>query len=89
MAVYVDNVQLPYGRMKMCHMVADTRKELLEMVDKIGVQRKWIQDFGTKKEHYDISLAKRKKAIENGAKEVGPREIVRITNDRIMSQYTQ
>lgn len=87
MAVYVDNLQLPFGRMKMCHMVADTREELFDMVDKIGVQRKWIQDFGSKREHYDISLTKRALAVKNGAIGVGAREIVRITNNRDMNSY--
>lgn len=47
MAVYVDNFNAPYGRMTMCHMIADTTDELLEMVDSIGVNRKWIQYEGT------------------------------------------
>ena len=47
MTVYVDNMQAPFGRMKMCHMVADTSEELLAMADKIGVQRKWLQKAGT------------------------------------------
>lgn len=38
--VYVDNFESSYGRMIMCHMIADTKEELLEMVDKIGVARK-------------------------------------------------
>lgn len=35
MAVYVDNFKAPYGRMFMCHMIADTQKELLEMADNV------------------------------------------------------
>ena len=37
MAVYVDGATHVYGGMRMCHMIADTREELLVMVDKIGV----------------------------------------------------
>ena len=43
MAVYVDNMQAQFGRMKMCHMIADSTEELLAMADRIGVARKWIQ----------------------------------------------
>lgn len=70
MPVYVDDMQAPFGSMIMCHMIADTAEELLEMVDKIGVQRKWIQHPGTYKEHFDIALSKRKLAVDNGAIEI-------------------
>lgn len=43
MAVYVDEPIHPFGRMLMCHMWADTLDELLDMADRIGVQRKWLQ----------------------------------------------
>lgn len=82
MAVYIDNFNAPYRGMIMCHMIADTRKELLEMVDKIGVQRKWIQDFGTPREHFDICLKKKKKAVDFGAIEITAKELVKITIDR-------
>ena len=57
--VYVDDFSHPYKGMQMSHMIADTQKELLDMVDKIGVQRKWIQDYGTSKEHFDICKSKK------------------------------
>lgn len=59
----------------MCHMLADTTEELLEMADRIGVARKWIQKRGTHLEHFDICLSKRELAIEAGAKEVTGREL--------------
>lgn len=80
--VYIDSFNAPFGRMKMCHMIADTTEELLAMVDKIGVQRKWIQDAGTYNEHFDISLAKKKLALEAGATEVTLRELSRILMKR-------
>ncbi|WP_336334672.1 DUF4031 domain-containing protein [Pseudomonas putida] len=70
MTVYVDDMNAGFGRMKMCHMFADTTAELLSMADKIGVQRKWIQHPGTIKEHFDICLSKRAKAVGMGAVEI-------------------
>jgi len=75
MAVYVDNMQAPFGRMIMCHMNADTTKELLDMATKIGVQHKWIQDAGTYQEHFDIALSKRALAVQHGAIEISRREL--------------
>ena len=70
MAVYVDDAYIPFGRYKMCHMYADTHEELINMSDKIEVDRTWIQYPGTYKEHFDIAKSKRKLAVEHGAIEV-------------------
>lgn len=75
MAVYVDGMRAPYGRMKMCHMLADSREELLAMADLIGVDRKWLQKSGTAQEHFDIAMTKRALAIANGAISVSRREL--------------
>jgi Protein of unknown function (DUF4031) len=57
----------PFGRMLMCHMIADTTEELMSMADRIGVARKWVQDAGTTREHFDIALSKKRLAIQYGA----------------------
>lgn len=75
MTVYVDSMRAPFGRMKMCHMIADTHDELLAMADLIGVDRKWLQDPGTHREHFDIALSKRRLAVAAGAREVTMREL--------------
>lgn len=68
MAVYVDDVEHQYGRMKMCHMWADTLDELLAMADAIGVARKWLQQPPKASwVHFDIAKSKKAVAIENGA----------------------
>jgi beta-lactamase superfamily II metal-dependent hydrolase len=77
--VYVDDMKAKYGRMIMCHMIADTTEELLEMADKIGVNRKWIQKQGTGQEHFDICLKKRALAVANGAQEVTWKKLGFIT----------
>jgi hypothetical protein len=75
MAVYVDDMCAPFGRMLMCHMVADSPAELLSMADKIGVARRWIQYPGTDREHFDICRSKRAKAVAAGAIEVTARDL--------------
>lgn len=63
-------------------MIADSSEELLQMVKKIGVNPKWIQDAGTPREHFDICLSKKALAIKAGAKEIGFRELAIITMNR-------
>ena len=75
MPVYVDSMAATVGRMKMCHMLADTSDELLAMADKIGVARRWLQKAGSAQEHFDISLSKRASAVRAGAIEVDMREM--------------
>lgn len=77
MPVYIDNFGAPLGRMVMCHMIADSREELLVMVDRIGVAREWIQKAGTEWEHFDICLSKRAAAVKAGAIELSPKDLVR------------
>ena len=79
MTVYVDDMKAKFGRMVMCHMMADTDAELHDMADRIGVQRRWFQgppehDYP----HYDVALSKRKLAVEFGAREVSGREMILI-----------
>lgn len=80
--VYVDEARHPFGRMLMCHMMADTTEELLAMADRIGVARKWLQKAGTPYEHFDISKGKRALAVAAGAKEVTSRELGLMIRNR-------
>jgi hypothetical protein len=75
MAVYVDNMRAPLGRMIMCHMIADTHAELMRMVHAIGLEARHIQDAGTHREHFDISLHMKKRAIARGAIEITTRQL--------------
>lgn len=84
--VYIDNYNAPFGKMLMCHMVSDTTEELLAMVDRIGVQRKWIQYPGTYNEHFDICLAKKALALKSGAVEISARDYASFTNIRKTGQ---
>lgn len=73
MTVYVDDAYLLYGRMKMCHMMADSATELHQMAQTIGLQIGWFQE-----DHYDVSVGKRKEAILAGAVEVTVNDMVSI-----------
>ncbi len=77
MTLYVDNANLPYGRMLMCHMVTDSKdlNELHKMAERIGLKREWFQNHSIP--HYDISLSKKGLAISYGAKEVSSKELIR------------
>lgn len=80
--VYIDNFNAPYRNMRMCHMIADSKQELIDMAIKIGVNPKWIQDANTSREHFDICQSKKAKALKLGAIEVGFRELSKMINDR-------
>jgi len=69
MAVYVDSAKNGYGRMKVCHMIADTPEDRHSMAAKIGVARRWFQEMASFP-HYDIAQSKRALAISHGAVEV-------------------
>lgn len=72
--VYVDDAFIPYGRMKMSHMIADSEIELHAMAVKIGVDRKHFQCANYP--HYDICKSKRAIAVKLGAVEITTRQLV-------------
>ncbi len=76
MAVYVDKVRHRFGRMIMCHMVADTKRELFAMAKVIGVNLRWFQDH-PRAPHFDICLSKRSRAIAAGAVDATREEFIR------------
>lgn len=80
--VYVDNYNRQFGRMKMCHMIADTPEELREMAQRIGCRPRWLQHPGTAKEHYDVPLFRKAMALSLGAQEVGYRELAAMVAKR-------
>lgn len=75
--VYVDDYLAPYGRMKLSHMMADSDEELEEMARKLGLEQRWKQS-PHRHPHYDVCMAKRRKAIKLGVKAVSCRELVRM-----------
>lgn len=68
MSVYVDRAKNRFGRMVMCHMIADAPDELHAMADRIGIARRWFQQPPKASFwHYDIAQSKRTLAIVAGA----------------------
>lgn len=86
MTVYVDDMRAQFGRMVMCHMLADTDDELHAMADKIGVARRWHQKAGTTHSHYDIALSKRALAVAAGAVEIDKQGVADILRARRFAQ---
>ncbi len=85
MAVYLDTARNKFGRMIMCHMIADTEEELHEMASKIGMKRSWFQSG--RNNHYDVSLSRKKIAIENGAIVLNRREFVKKLREVRENEY--
>ena len=75
-SVYVDDAFIPYGRMLMSHMMADSTEELLAMATKIDLHHRWLQKAGTYKEHFDVSKSYRKDALANGAIAVSTHDLL-------------
>lgn len=77
--VYVDAPIWPYGRMMMCHMLADTTEELHAMADRIGIARRWFQNKPGFP-HYDICKSKRVLAVNAGAVEIDRKKFVELVH---------
>jgi hypothetical protein len=83
MTVYVDDMNAPFGRMKMCHMLSDSDEELHAMADRIGVARKWWQSpEKASVSHYDIALSKKALAVAAGAVQISWRQVGAMSRRR-------
>lgn len=69
MSVYVDDSFIAWRGQRWCHLQADTVEELHEFAGKLGLKREWFQARPGRPEldHYDVTAAKRIRAIELGA----------------------
>lgn len=80
MTVYVDQIQvwpttircMKHGS---CHLTADTLEELHAFARRLGLKRSWFQATSTP--HYDLTPARREKAIAQGAVFIDAREQAR------------
>ena len=61
------------------HLVADTIENLHMFAGQIGLKKHWFENKkGKNRPHYDIRGNLIKKALENGAKQVSRRELVKF-----------
>jgi hypothetical protein len=78
MSCYVDTVRSYPGAglrfSEFCHLLADTRQELHEMAEQLGMPRRFFQDHPWRW-HYDLPAHVREHAIELGAHEVTMHDI--------------
>lgn len=77
MAVYVDGEFNHFGRMRMCHLVADTEAELHAMAGKLGLKRRWYQGNASTP-HYDVAKGKRVLAVSLGVIEITRQQMYKI-----------
>ncbi len=68
----------PYRGMIMCHMLADSTEELQQMAHDIGVSKVHIQKAGTPREHFDVCLTMKRKALRLGAQQITARQVVTL-----------
>jgi Protein of unknown function (DUF4031) len=69
--VYVDAAiyKKPNGRVKYCHMTADTETELRFFAMKVGIGSHWFHRSRSGIPHYDLNPSNRRVAILNRAVE--------------------
>lgn len=82
MAVYVDDMRAGFGRLILCHMIADTSFELVTLAAAVGLDVRHIQHPGTAREHFDVSLGKRAELVRLGAREITWRQCGAMTRRR-------
>lgn len=53
----------PRGRVKYCHMTADSERELHEFASRAGIPRHWFERSRRGVPHYDLNPENRRKAL--------------------------
>jgi hypothetical protein len=64
-----------------CHLLADTREELHELADRLGMQRRFFQDHPWRW-HYDLPSHLRAQAVQRGVTELTTRQVAELLRKR-------
>ncbi len=80
-SVYVDKLQpcMPWAKWRYpesCHMWADSLDELHAFAARLGLKRAWFQN-NPKLPHYDLTAARRARAINLGAEQASLMDYIR------------
>ena len=76
-------MRIPFRRMKISHLMADTPEELEQARTALGLPESALHNAGLHNEHLDISERYRSMAIARlGAQQVSPRDMVNIIRAR-------
>lgn len=82
--IYVDELRTPpcfaprcfLEAGNFCHLMADSDAELEAFARRLGLNKAWRHG-----DHYDLTPARRAKAVQAGAVEVTSRDLVRIRRE--------
>ena len=92
MSVYVDSMMTcirnrnwPYK--EVCHLVANTRRELHVFAQSIGLKRTWFQNKTMP--HYDLTRNKRRLAVRQGAIEIDQEQFVALLRKQRIKCHTK
>lgn len=61
-----------------CHMLADNEEELHTFAERLGMRREWFDRRGGVGFHYNLTPAKRERAIRMGARQIDRREVAHL-----------
>lgn len=75
MAVYVDNLRIPYKGKEWCHLIADDLSELHYFAHRMGIKKCWFHRTASYP-HYDITIETRQRALLYGAQFAEKQKII-------------
>ena len=82
MSVYVDRMKMPFGRMLMSHLMADTPEELREMARKAGARAAHPAPGHSQRSTWTSPSPRRAEALRLGAVEMDGRKMVELVQAR-------